>query len=63
MLQSVSRAKSPVLANKYHKKLGTITNSARAYRPHYLTADHPTAYFGAQHMPLPFGRTERTKSN
>jgi hypothetical protein len=34
-LQTVSRAKSAVLANKSRKKLETLTDSARGNRPHH----------------------------
>ena len=51
------------LANNCSKKLGTLIGSTRARTVRTTSADHPVPHFGAQHMPLPFGGAERTKSN
>jgi hypothetical protein len=68
-LQFVSRAKSAVLANKSRKKLGILTDSTRADRPHHqcgLSGSqtvqpqgrtiHPS-FSGTQHMHPTFWRS------
>ena len=48
--KQISRVNSANLANNHSKKLGTLTDSARADR---LASgpDRPHGHFGAQHMP------------
>jgi hypothetical protein len=55
--QFVSRAKSVVLGNKSRKKLGTLTDSARAWTVRTTSADHPRDHFAIQHMPPAFWRS------
>jgi hypothetical protein len=68
LYKQTSRANSENLANKQSKKLGTLICSAHARtvrtadRP-ASGPDRPPSLFGVEHMPLPFGGAERTKSN
>jgi hypothetical protein len=76
-LQVGSQVNPTGLANKPRMKSGTSTNSAHAWTIHIASADSPDrgpsgltvessvrsiGQFGAQHMPLPFGGAEQTKS-
>jgi hypothetical protein len=62
LLQTIYRVNSVNLANKTHKKCGTLTGSAHAWTVRTVDRpasgpDYPQVVLGAQHMPPTFWRS------